>query len=206
MIPWIMIYTNLLSHPKTGRLVDALGLKSPNVEPEVIAAGMLVSLWTWAAQNAYHGDLSACSDRTIAKACAWKKESQKLVQALQECGWMDGKQIHDWDEYAELYISAQDNQREKTRERVRRFRNKQKSVTDDDGVTECNGYSNVTDTLCNGATEQNSTVHNNISLLSKERKEKKERADGDDPKPRETDYEDRAVFLSDLSAWLIRHA
>lgn len=174
-----MIYTNLLTHPKTGRLVDTLGLKSSGVEPEVIAAGMLVALWTWAAQNAYHGDLSGCSDRVIAQACRWKKDAGKLVQALQECGWMDGKQLHDWEEYAELYISAQENQREKTRERVRRFRNKQKSVTDDYGVTESNGYGNVTDTLCNGATEQNSTVHNNTSLLSKERKERKKESFSD---------------------------
>ena len=187
MIPWIMVYTNIISHPKTGRLVDALGLKSPGVDPEVVAAGMLVALWTWAAQNAYHGDLTECSDRVIAQACRWKKDAGKLVQALQDCGWMDGKILHDWDEYAELYISAQENQREKTRERVRRFRNKQKSVTDEEcngyGNGYGNGYSNVTETRCNGATEQYSTeqyrnsTENNIlsSFPEKERKLKKER-------------------------------
>lgn len=174
MIPWIMIYTNLLSHPKTGRLVDALGLKSPNVEPEVIAAGMLVSLWTWAAQNAYHGDLSACSDRTIAKACSWKKDPAKLVQALQDCGWMDGKVLHDWDEYAELYINQLDNTREKTKERVRRYRERKKGVTLDDTSSDCNSYVTVTCNESNAPTEHNHTEHNNISLLSKERKEKKE--------------------------------
>lgn len=173
MIPWIMIYTNLLSHPKTGRLVDTLGLNSSSVEPETIAAGMLVSLWTWAAQNAYHGDLSACSDRVIAKACMWKKEPQKLVKALQECGWMDGKVLHDWDEYAELYINQIDNTREKTKERVRRYREKKRNVTPDEPLRYGNGYSNVTCNESNAPTLHNHTEHNNISLLSKERKERK---------------------------------
>lgn len=182
-----MVYTNILSHPKTGRLVDALGLKSPGVEPEVIAAGMLVSLWTWAAQNAYHGDLSDCSDRVIAQACRWKKDPQKLVQALQECGWLDGKILHDWEEYAELYISQQENAREKTRERVRNYRARKKTETlraddirpyESDDVTPRNGYGNVTETPCNASTIHNHTIPEpnitNTSILSeKERKEKK---------------------------------
>lgn len=176
MIPWIMVYTNILSHPKTGRLVDALGLKSPGVEPEVIAAGMLVSLWTWAAQNATDGDLSDCSDRVIAQACRWKKDPQKLVQALRECGWLDGKYLHEWDEYAGLYIAQIENKREKTKERVQRYRDRKKA----DSVTQCNalhnGYSNADVTQCNAPTEHNITEHNitDISILSeKERKEKK---------------------------------
>lgn len=239
-----MIYTNLLSHPKTGRLVDTLGLNSSSVEPETIAAGMLVSLWTWAAQNAYHGDLSACSDRVIAKACMWKKEPQKLVKALQECGWMDGKVLHDWDEYAELYINQIDNTREKTKERVRNYRERKKAAAsnlkcsycgstatgfdhvvplikggtaDESNLVPCcqwcnsakqdrdladflnrnrdrvkddlvlsnakltklvtlndsNRYVTVTCNESNAPTLHNHTEHNNISLLSKERKERK---------------------------------
>ena len=150
-----------------------------------MAAGILVSLWTWAAQNAYNGDLSACSDRVIANACRWKKDAGKLVQALQECGWMDGRQLHDWDEYAELYIQQQENRREKTRERVRNFRERKKLEGDNSaqeggrmvsaptdktengrmvsaptGVTnaECNGYSNVTVMPCNAPTIPNHTI------------------------------------------------
>ena len=178
MIPWIMIYTNLLTHPKTGRLVDTLGLKSPGVEPECLAAGMLLSLWTWAAQNAYHGDLSACSDRMIAKACRWQKDPKALVKALQDCGWMDGKVLHDWDEYAELYINQLDNTREKTKERVRRYRERKKGVTLPDTSSDCNSYVTVTCNESNAPTEHNITEHNNIPILSQERKERKKDSDG----------------------------
>lgn len=181
MIPWIMVYTNILSHPKTGRLVDALGLKSPFAEPEVIAAGMLVSLWTWAAQNVYHGDLSECSDRVIAQACRWKKDAGKLVQALQECGWLDGKVLHDWDEYAELYINMEDNRKANDRERARNYRARKRDASRDGNVT-------VTDASRgnHGLTEQNITEHNSISVLSEERKkEKKERTQDVETVPEE---------------------
>lgn len=123
MIPWIQIYTNLPMHPKVGRLVDALGLKSADVEPEDIAVGMLVGLWTWAAQNTYNGDLSDTSKRTIANACRWRKNPDKLVDALRSCGWIDDDwRLHDWEEYAELYIKGVEQRRKSTRERVRKHR------------------------------------------------------------------------------------
>lgn len=171
MIPWIMVYTNLLTHQKTGRLVDALGLKCPGVEPEAIAAGMLVSLWTWAAQNAYHGDLSECSSRVIANACRWKKDPEKLVQALQDCGWLDGSVLHDWEEYAELYINMQDNRKANDRERARNYRARKRDASRDDHVTvTLPSHGN------HAPTEHNITEHNNTSLLSEERKERKKEA------------------------------
>lgn len=119
MVPWIQVYSNLHSHPKTGKLVDALDLKSADADPEVVAVGLLVCLWSWAAQNAHDGDLSGVSYRTIANAARWKKSPVKLVQALHDCGFLDADmKLHDWEEYAELYILREEYKREQNRKRV----------------------------------------------------------------------------------------
>lgn len=130
MIPWIQVFSNLSTHPKTGRLVDELCLKSSDADPEVVAVGLLVCLWSWACQNAHTGDLSGCSPRTIANAARWKKSPDKLVHALQECGFLDDDmKLHDWEEYAELYILREDYKREQTRKRVSEYRKRNADVT-----------------------------------------------------------------------------
>lgn len=175
MIPWVQVYSNLPQHPKIGRLADELG-QSKDVEQETVAVGIVVSLWTWAIQNAYTGDLSGVSDRAIARACGWRKDAGKLVTALISAGWLDeDRHIHDWEEYSVLLLAQEDNRREKTAERVRRYRNRQRIVTDDDAYsddsvtgnaddTECNAlqtrYGNVTDTPCNAPTIPNHTIPN----------------------------------------------
>ena len=79
MIPWIQVYSNLPQHPKTTKLADELGLTSAALNPNVLAVGLVVSLWAWAIQNAYNGDLSGCSSRAIAEACLWKKKPETLM-------------------------------------------------------------------------------------------------------------------------------
>lgn len=125
MIPWIQIYSNLPQHRKTSKLAEELKISSAIVDPNTIAVGLLVGLWTWAIQNAYDGNLSECSPRTIANACQWKKKPETLVQALIKTGWLDDDmQLHDWEEYAVLLIDQEENRKEKTRERVRKHREK----------------------------------------------------------------------------------
>lgn len=137
MIPWIQIYTNLPTHPKVGKLVDALGLRSGDVEPEDVAVGILVGLWTWAAQNTYDGDLTQVSPRTIANACRWKKSPDRLVDALTACGWIDSDmRLHDWEEYASLYIDSMERSRKKTRERVRKHRERKAAEVEETSM--CN--------------------------------------------------------------------
>lgn len=129
MIPWIQVYSNLPMHPKTDRLVDELGLSSSAVSPNILAVGILVSLWTWAIQNAYDGDLSKCSPRLIADACRWRKKPEALIKGLLAAGWLDeDMKLHDWEEYAVLLMDTQDSQKEKTRERVRRYREKKNTT------------------------------------------------------------------------------
>ncbi len=156
MIPWIQVYSNLPQHRKTSRLADELKLSSAAVDPNMVAVGILIGLWTWAIQNAYDGDLSECSPRTIANACQWKKKPETLVQALIKTGWLDeDMRLHDWEEYAVLLIDQEEERKQKTRDRVSRYRNK-RNVTG--GVT-----GNVTDTPCNAPTVPNHTKPDQFS-------------------------------------------
>lgn len=144
MIPWIQIYSNLPTHPKTARLAEELGLASQQVSPNVIATGLLISLWTWAIQNAYDGDLSKCSPRLIADVCRWRRKPEALVSALQAAGFLEADmRLHDWDSYAGLLMEALDNKKENDKRRAREYRRRRKereaaSVTGasrDDAVT-----------------------------------------------------------------------
>lgn len=154
MIPWIQVYSNLPQHKKTSRLAEELKISSSVVDPNMVAVGILIGLWTWAIQNAYDGDLSECSARTIANACQWKKKPETLVTALKKTGWLDADmRLHDWEEYAVLLIDQEENRKAKTRDRVNRYRSKKAASCN---VTQC-ATCNVTDTLCNAPTVPNLT-------------------------------------------------
>ena len=128
MIPWIQVYSNLPQHPKTTKLADELGLASAALDPNVLAAGLVVSLWTWAIQNAHNGDLSGCSARAIAGACQWKKKPETLVKALQKAGFLDeNMKLHNWDDYTVMYQDLQEDSKIKHRERQRRYRERKKA-------------------------------------------------------------------------------
>lgn len=164
MIPWVQVYSNLIQHPKTSNLAEALKLASKDADENVIAAGLLVSLWLWAAQNATGGDLGGCSDRAIAKAAGYRKAPGPFVAALKEAGFLDeDKKLHDWEEYATLLIDVVDNQKEQTRERVRKYRERKKGKEERNGNVNCNvteRYEVEDETLCNAPTVPNHTVPN----------------------------------------------
>ena len=154
MIPWIQVYSNLPQHKKTSRLAEELKISSAVVDPNMVAVGILIGLWTWAIQNAYDGDLSECSARTIANACQWKKKPETLVTALKKTGWLDADmRLHDWEEYAVLLIDQEENRKAKTRDRVNRYRSKKAASCN---VTQC-APCNVTDTQSNAPTVPNLT-------------------------------------------------
>lgn len=158
MIPWIQVYSNLPQHPKTTRLADELGLASTALSPNAMAVGLVVSLWTWAIQNAYDGDLSGCSQRAIADACMWRKKPDVLVKALMKAGFLDADmKLHDWDEHACLLVEQEENRKAKTRDRVKRYRDKKAALAERDSNASCNAPCNVTDTPCNASTTPNIT-------------------------------------------------
>lgn len=149
MIPWIQVYSNLIKHPKMSALADELKITCKDASINAVTAGMMVSLWLWAAQNATDGDLSKCSARAIAEAAEYKKSATNFVAALKKVGWLDADmKLHDWDEYATLLIACDEQQREKTRKRVQRHRERKKAQ----GNADCNDRCNVTVTPCNAST------------------------------------------------------
>lgn len=161
MIPWIQVYSNLVRHPKVTKLADKLGLTCKDTSPNVVAAGMLVSLWLWASQNATNGDLSDCSDRAIAEAAEYRKKPSVFVEALIDTKFLDkDRKLHDWNEYAELLIDCQERQREQTRKRVAKHRAKKKAQKQESCNDTCNYDCNVTDTQSNAPTIPNHTVPN----------------------------------------------
>ena len=127
MIPWIQVYSNLITHPKTARLAKELKLKNSFTAPAVMAAGIVVAIWTWAVQSAYDGDLSDVPDETIADACRWQKDPEELTAALIASGFMEkNRQLHDWEDYTMMYQDLQDDAKQKHRERQQRYRERQK--------------------------------------------------------------------------------
>ena len=188
MVPWIQVYSNILTHDKTYALAEQL--KIPNYS----AVGLMVSLWSWAAINAPDGNITAYPKRAIAEAAGWNKGADKFYQVLLDVRLIEQTEegrtvIRNWERYASLLIDMMDEQKKKTTERVRKHRQKKSgssNVTDTSkdeakdnscNVTvtpekeacaeKCNVTEtlpsvtgNATETLCNGATEPNLTKPN----------------------------------------------
>lgn len=151
MLPWIQVYSNLADHPKIYALVDRMKLRR-NSE----AVGIVVSLWLWAAKNAPDGDLSGFPERAIADAVGYSSSyAGKLCQLLVETRWLDetenGYALHDWVEYAPAIIDMYEKDKNRTRERVRKFRERRRSITSNETVSQqtCNVTCNVTSDKCN---------------------------------------------------------
>jgi len=125
-----------------------------------------VSLWLWASQNAPNGDLSGCSDRAIAEASEYKRKPTAFVTALIKTKWLDeDRKLHDWEEYATLLNDCAERQKENTRERVKRHRERKRAAensvaAENDGECNagCNAECNVTDTPGNAPTLPNLTL------------------------------------------------
>lgn len=85
------IQTTLPAHPKTKRLLRALGAEG---------GWHLVRLFLWAAENRSDGDLAGISDEDIELAIDWPREPRTFVAALLACGFLEGREgartVHDW--------------------------------------------------------------------------------------------------------------
>ena len=146
-VPWIKVATNLPQHPKIYALAEELGLNDKLLLPETMAAGVIINLWTWALTNQPNGDLSGVSDRAIARVCGWQGKPDKLIDSLISCGFVDAdRYIHDWEDYTLAFNDQEEHRREKTRERVARYREQKRNAD----VTLCNADVTVTQALhCN---------------------------------------------------------
>lgn len=98
-MPWIESHTVLLRHRKTIMLANALGIKP------VHAIGHLHALWHNALEQQEDGDLSGWPNGMIARMAAFEGNEDGFVRALNACGWLDEKILHDWLDYAGPYLA-----------------------------------------------------------------------------------------------------
>lgn len=157
---WIQVEDTIREHDKIYNLSDELGI------PDAYAIGLMVCLWTWASSNAPDGDLTSFPPRAIASAAKWDKSGAKAASrfydALLEVQLLerleDGRVvIRNWEKHATLIMDYAEQQREKTNERVKRYRDrkkKQKPASETEQKAFCNVTQlekcNVTETLQNG--------------------------------------------------------
>lgn len=98
-MPWIESHTVLLRHRKLRDFARALRLKP------VYALGHLHALWHAALDQAEDGDLSSWSDEFIAESADYPMDdASRFVSLLRSHGWLDGKLLHDWLDYAGRYL------------------------------------------------------------------------------------------------------
>src|SRR5665648_861683 len=144
IMSWIESHQEVGRHPKTKKLARLLEVSV------VTVVGHLHYLWWWALDFAQDGYIGKYDEFDIAEACLWVGDHQAFVEALLQSGFVDqtesGLLIHDWFEYAGRLITQKEIKREKTNERVKRFRNKSAKTC------------NADVTLCNAPTVPNLTV------------------------------------------------
>jgi hypothetical protein len=95
---WIESHTILLRHRKLIALAKALRLKP------VYCLGHLHALWHVAMEQAEDGDLSSWTDEFVAESAGFQGDAPRFVSLLQTHGWLDGKILHDWLEYAGRFL------------------------------------------------------------------------------------------------------
>ncbi len=175
MMPWIQVYSNLPGHKKLYALSKALGIKR-----KYETVGIIVSLWLWAAKNAPDGDITDFPVEALEDAVPGFRGLPKLYTALLDTGWLDQTEdgrivFHDWEEYAGLLMDALDNQKKKTRERVRKYRAGKSGKRNGNNPSKeeadvCNVTGNVTETLSNAPTRPDQTRPYNNDVKRKARR------------------------------------
>jgi hypothetical protein len=123
---WIELHDTVRESHKIYQLMEKLKIKRRD------AIGMVSMLWTWALTAAPDGNLTEFPLRALAEAVDWGKSPETLLNALIDSGWIDRDEseifIHDWDEYTTMYQSQIERKKEKTRERVRQFRERERQL------------------------------------------------------------------------------
>jgi len=87
---YVKVFTSFYTCKKTIRLQAVLGDDALWIPPR---------LWAYAAQNQPNGDFSDYSGQEIALLLGYNKDAARMLQALQQVGFLDGMQVHDWGVY-----------------------------------------------------------------------------------------------------------
>ena len=126
---WIELHQKLPTHPKTKRLVRALGLNVPQDIPQVV--GHLCMFWLWCIDYAIDGSLESMSAQDIADAAGWYGDPELFLRAMVDEHFVDvdedgGKVVHDWDDYIGRLIDYRAKERKRNAEKQRRHRQRLK--------------------------------------------------------------------------------
>ncbi len=116
---WIESHQALARHWKVIRLATALGIGKPQ------AIGHLHLLWWWAADYADDGNLEKFTNPEITAAAEWAGDPDAFVKALQDACWLDGKKLHDWEEYFGKVLHG----RRRNRDKQQRHRDRNRDIT-----------------------------------------------------------------------------
>jgi len=158
---WIRLDCSLTRHPKVARFAKTMGIGRHE------AIGILVDLWTWAVDYCDgDGDVSKYTGEELLTALGVGQQAAliqvDMIEALLTAGLLDrrGKRLtlHDWDEHQGQLVA----QREKNRERQRRYAERRKEGKPLAEVFEAlaNESPNADLTPTNGATNVRTNVTN----------------------------------------------
>ena len=116
---WIETHQTLRNHPKTGRLMRALGISRAE------AIGYLCMLWWWSLDFAQEGLLEDFGPEEIAEGSGWNADdSERFIQALIKTRFLDetseGLRVHDWDDYVGRLLDQREANRERKRKQCER--------------------------------------------------------------------------------------
>lgn len=95
---WIESHTVLSRHRKVKETARAL-----RIRPAYLI-GHLHLLWHAALEQAEDGDLTRWTDEFIAESADYPGDAPQFVQLLRDHGWLDGRLLHDWTDYAGKYL------------------------------------------------------------------------------------------------------
>lgn len=95
---WIESHTVLSRHRKVKETARAL-----RIRPAYLI-GHLHLLWHAALEQAEDGDLTCWSDEFIAESADFPGDAPQFVRLLQDHGWLDGRLVHDWPDYAGKFL------------------------------------------------------------------------------------------------------
>lgn len=164
---WIELHQEMPRHPKTLALAQALKISRRE------AVGLLIDLWTWGLNCADEtGHLRGITNEGIAMAMDWPgRQAAKLVNALVDCGWIDGENegysLHDWADYTSR-LSDKRKDAERKREARRRAKQADKTPENPENVRGQSTDSPRKNTVNPhaGITEPNLTEPNHIKPTS----------------------------------------
>lgn len=87
---YIRLVTGFWSHRKTAKLRALIGDD---------AMWLPLRLWCYAAEHQPNGCFKQYSSTELAMLLGYAKDAQAMLEALQQAGFMDGMEIHDWAEH-----------------------------------------------------------------------------------------------------------